>query len=52
MDRRDTETLRKHGAKALAALPERQVTTSLTFKSGSRIYLWVTERSGCRLARR
>ena len=52
MDCRDTEIVRKHGAKALAALPERRVTTSLFFESDSRSYLWVTDRSGCRLARR
>ena len=52
MDRRNTDTMRKHGAKALRALPDRQVTTRLTFESDSRSYLWVTDRSGCRLARR
>ena len=52
MDRRDNKTPRKHGAKATAAWPGRKVTTSLTFESDSRVYLWVTDRSGCRLARR
>ena len=52
MDRRDNDSLRKHGAKALRALPERQVTTSLTSESDGRVYHWVTERCGCRLSRR
>jgi hypothetical protein len=52
MDCRDIEILRKHGAKVPAGLPERRVTTSLFFESGSRRYLWVTDRNGCRLARR
>ena len=52
MDCRDNEILRKHGAKALGAWPQRLETTSLVFESDSRSYLWVTDRSGCRLARR
>jgi hypothetical protein len=48
MDTRDIETLRKHGARAAAALPERHVTTCLFFESDSRSYLWVTDRSGRR----
>ncbi|MBI5241804.1 MAG: hypothetical protein HY926_15130 [Elusimicrobia bacterium] len=52
MDRRQTETLRKHGAKALGTLPERQVKTSLTCTSEGRSYLWVTARDSRRLERR
>jgi hypothetical protein len=52
MDRRHTETLRKHGARALGMLPERQVTTSLTCSSEGRVYLWVTARGSRRLDRR
>jgi hypothetical protein len=52
MEGRDNETLRKHGAKAQAAWSVRRVTTSLFFESDRRSCLWVTDRSGCRLARR
>ncbi len=44
MDNSPIRIARKHGAKALRALPERRVRTSLTFESDSRIYHWVTER--------
>ena len=52
MDRYNIETLRRHGARARAALPERRVRTSLFFESQSRIYLWVTDRNRCRCAHR
>ena len=50
MDKRDIKTLRKHGFKAATTLPKRQVTTSLTFESENRVYLWVTERSGSQVS--
>lgn len=52
MDRRISDNLRKHGARALGALPVRQTTISLTCASDGRTYLWVTERHSCRIANR
>ena len=37
MDYRDTEILRKHGAKALAALPERRVKDSRHGRASSEV---------------
>jgi hypothetical protein len=52
MDQSTIESMRKHGSKGRHSQMEPRVTTSLTFESGNQVYLWVTDRSGCRLARK